>query len=345
MLKSFKKAFQPGAGDVHVNRPLTNISVAYMQSAEAFIADQVFPNIPVSNQSDQYFDYDRGEFNRSQMAKRAPATESPTADYKVGTRTYVCDVYSLARDIPDQIRANQDNPIQLDREATEFLSLQAMLNKELIFASSFLTTGVWTFSADGVSSSATARGSLDLTANANNNILHWNDANSNPIEDMRIFKRIMLQNTGFMPNILVLGRVVFDTLLDHPDIIGRLDRGQTSGPAMADQVALAALFGVERILVMDAIQNEAAEGLSNDHDFINGKNGLLCYRPASPGIMTPSAGYTFGWSGYLGASVLGSRVSRMRMDLRKADRVEIEQAFDMRVIGADLGVYLNGIVA
>jgi hypothetical protein len=30
----------PTAGDVHVNRPLTNISIAYMQDAAGFVADR-----------------------------------------------------------------------------------------------------------------------------------------------------------------------------------------------------------------------------------------------------------------------------------------------------------------
>ena len=45
----------PTRGDVHVNKPLTNISIAYMQMAENFIADKVFPNISVAKQSDRYF--------------------------------------------------------------------------------------------------------------------------------------------------------------------------------------------------------------------------------------------------------------------------------------------------
>ena len=42
----------PSRGDVHVNRPLTNISIAFLQTQEAFVADRVFPNIPVTKQSD-----------------------------------------------------------------------------------------------------------------------------------------------------------------------------------------------------------------------------------------------------------------------------------------------------
>ena len=40
-----KSIHSPSRGDVHVNRPLTNMSVAFMQSAENFVASRVFANI------------------------------------------------------------------------------------------------------------------------------------------------------------------------------------------------------------------------------------------------------------------------------------------------------------
>ena len=341
MLERIKKAFvQPSRSDVHVNRPLTNISVAFMQSASAFIASRVFPNIPVTSQSDAYFAYDRGEFNRDAMEERAPATESAGGTYKIGTDTYYAPVYAYHKDVPDQVRANQDSPINLDREATEFVTLKGMIKKEVTWVDAYLKSGVWSFEVDG----AAARSTSLNPKGADNDLVHWDDPSSTPIEDVRLLKRIVLEETGFMPNVLTLGRPVFDTLVDHPDIVGRLDRGQTTGPAMANRDSLAALFEVGEILVMDAIQNTAMEGADASHSFIGGKNALLSHRPATPGLMTPSAGYTFTWNGYIGASDEGNRISRFRMDHLKSDRIENEIAYDQKLIAADLGAFFNGIV-
>ena len=63
----------PSRGDVHVNRPLTNISIAFLQTQEAFVADRVFPNIPVTKQSDLFFTIDRGEFNPCPCVHGPPA--------------------------------------------------------------------------------------------------------------------------------------------------------------------------------------------------------------------------------------------------------------------------------
>lgn len=336
---------QPSRSDVHVNRPLTNISLAFMQSAEAFVADAVFPNIPVAKASDQYFTYARGEFNRDEMEVRAPATESAGSTYTVGTDNYNCIVRAFHKDVPDQIRANQDDPINLDREATEYVSLKALINREVNFAARYFVGSIWTFEADGVAAAPTPPATYDPTNAALNDKLQWNDPASTPIEDIRQGKRYVHERTGFRPNQLTLGRATYDVLLDHPDLVGRLDRGQTNGPAIATRDAMAALFEVERILVMDSIRNTAKKGQTAVHAFIGGKHALLSYAPPRPGLLTPSAGYTFSWTGYLGATNMGSRISRIRADLLKADRVEIESAYDQKLVSAELGYFFDGIVA
>ncbi len=336
---------QPGHGDVHVNRPLTSVSVAYLQSADAFVAANVFPVVPVQKKSDLYFVYDRGEFNRDEMRERAPGTESAGGTYRVGNEAYLARVRAYHKDVPDEIRANQDDPVNLDVEATEFVTHKGLINREVNWAAAYFTGGVWTFEADGVDAGATPPSTFDPTNAANNDLLRWNLPASTPIENVRLAKRFVLEETGFEPNTLTLGRPVYDALLDHPDMVGRLDRGQTAGAAIVNRAALAALFEVESVQVMNAIRNTAAEGQTAVHRFIGGKHALLSYRPPRPGILTPSAGYTFAWTGFLGAEAAGIRIKRFRMENLESDRVEGQMAYDQRRISADLGFFFDGIVA
>lgn len=339
---------QPSRSDVHINTPLTNISVAFMQNQTNFVAARVFPNIPVTKQSDAFFTYPRDSFNRDEMEERTPGTESAGGSYEIGSDTYFAPERAYHRDIPDTVRANADTPIQLDREATEFVTLKGLIKREKTWVDEFFPTthapgDTWSFSADGASSASAA---FDPTSAANNDLVFWSTASSTPIEDVRLMKRTVLESTGFMPNTLTLGRAVFDTLVDHADIIGRLNRGQTPvGPAMANKVQLAALFEVDEILVMDAIENTASEGQDAAHSFIGGSNALLSYKPGTPGLMTPSAGYTFSWTGRFGAGVDGMRIKRFRIETIESDRVEIGMAYDQKLIAADLGAYFLAIVA
>tara|TARA_R110002153_G_scaffold54447_6_gene151684 strand:- start:2029 stop:3018 length:990 start_codon:yes stop_codon:yes gene_type:complete len=324
---------QPSRSDVHINGPLSSISLAFIQSADAFVADRAFPRLAVSKQSDSYFTYDRGYFNRAEMQKRAPGAESAGANYALSTDSYSADVWALHRDVADQVRANADSPISLDREATELLTLQGLLRKEKEWAGAHFITGVWTTERAGVAATPTGT-----------QFLRWDVAASTPIEDVRAGVRAVQVSTGFRPNRMVLGRAVYDALLDHPDIVGRLDRGQTSGPAMVAREALAALFEMDEILVMDAIENTANEGAANVHAFIGGSNALLLYTPASPGLMIPSAGYTFTWNGLMGGGALATRIKRMRMEHLESDRIEIQMAFDQKLVAADLGaMFLNAV--
>lgn len=324
---------QPTRGDVHVNTPLTNISIAHIQDASHFIADKAFPAVPVKMQSDRYYIYDRGDFNRDEMTERAPGTESSGNGYDLdNTPTYYAPVFAFHKDVDDQIRANSDSVLAPDRDATIFVTQKALIKRERTFAAKALVAGVWSNEKIGVNSDV----------NIATEFLLWNDANSDPIADIRSGMRVVLENTGFEPNKITLGKVVFDALIDHPDILDRIKFGQTPGsPAMANESTLAQLFGLSQVLVSKAIHNTAAKGATESSAFISGSHALLAYVTPSPGIMVPSAGYTFSWNGWMGASALGHRIKRFRMEHLEADRVEVQMAYDQKVVGADLGFFFE----
>jgi hypothetical protein len=330
--------FAPTRGQIHVDRLLTNITIGFLQDARAFVAPRVFQRVPVLKQSDRYAVYDRGFFFRNQMKKRAPGTEAARVHYAIdNTPTYYADVWALAKDIADQDRANYDQPLLgPDREASLFLGQQALLNQETEFVTNWFKTGVWTTEYTGVASSPSGP-----------QFLQWNDAASNPIEDIRARKRAARELTGYELNILTLGRAVYDALLDHPDIIDRIKYGQTPGqPAMANEQILAQLFEVDEVNVMNGIQTTSNEGATNTFAFIGGKHAMLTYRPPAPGLFVPAAGYTFVWTGYQGsAGELGTEVSQYRMPELKSDRTEIEAAYDQKLVSADLGVFFASAVA
>lgn len=327
---------QPTPGDVHVNTPLTNISIAFLQNASDFVASRVFPNISVSKQSDRYYVYNRGDFNRDEMAERAPGTESAGSGYTLdNTPTYYATRYSIHKDIPDEVRSNADAVLNPDREATAFVTHKALIKREKLFVNNYFTTGKWATDITGVASAPSA-----------GQVLQWSAANSDPIKNVRDAKRTVRESTGYEPNKLVLGRAVYDTLLDHPSIIDRIKYGQTApGAAMTSAQILAQLLGVDEVLVMNSIENTAKEGQSAAHSFIGGKRALLCHSASSPGLMTPTAGYTFSWTGLMGAGNEGNRIRQFRMEPIGVDRVEIDMCFDMKMVASDLGYFWNSIVA
>lgn len=317
---------QPTRSQVHVNRPLTNISIAYIQNPNNFIAERVFPSIPVDKISDTYFKYDKDSWFRDEMKRRAPSTESAGSGYTIdSTPSYSCDVWALHKDIDDDIRGNEDAPLNSDRDATLYLTQKGLLRKEKEFVSKYFKTSIWTGSSTGAD--------IDLTS------LKWSNASSDPVKDIDAQKAAMLEKTGFEPNTLVVPNAVHNILKNHPDIRDRIKYVQK---AVVTEDILAMLFGVEKYLVAKATNNTAVEGATASMSSVfTSTSTLLCYSNPTPSILMPSAGYVFNWKEY---SAVGARIKKIRNDLVKSDRIEIEMAFDMKQVAADLGAYFINVI-
>jgi hypothetical protein len=317
---------QPTTNDVHVDAILTNISVAYIQDQGNFIANQVFPSVPVEKQSDKYFKYTKGDWFRDEAQLRAPSTESAGSGYSLSTDTYSTSVYAFHKDVDDQVRANADNPLNPDRDATTFVTQRMLLRQEIDWNTNYFTTGIWDTDVVGGS---------DFTV--------WsNYTSSDPIEDIETGKSTMLTNTGFMPNTLVLGYDVFRQLRHHPDIVDRIKYTSSEVPA---EGILSRLFGVDRVLVTRGIKNSGAEGAADSFAQIHGKNAALYYVAPSPGLLTPSAGYQFAWRGVSDGMGQNIGISRFRMPELRADRIEAQMAWDYKVVSTDLGYFFSACVA
>ena len=323
---------QPTLENSHIDAILTNISVAYMQRQENFIADKVFPIIPVEKKSDKYFVYTKNDWFRDEAQRRADATESAGSGYNLTTGTYNADVFAFHKDIGDQTLANSDAPLNPLREASEFVTHRLLLRKELQFVSDFFTTGVWGTDVTGVSG-----------APSSGQTKQWSDyTSSDPINDIEEAKQDILSTTGQEANTLVLGYEVFRQLKNHPDLVDRIK--YTSSQTITTDM-LGAMFDIPRVMVAKAVKATNNEGASEAYDFAFGKKALLAHVAATPGVMTPSAGYSFNWTGVSGGLGANIGTASFRMESIKATRVEAEMSFDNKVIGADLGYFWNTIVA
>lgn len=323
----------PTSTDVHVDRPLTNISIGFMQDAANFVADRVFPQVPVAKQSDVFFLYDRGDFFRDEMKKRAPSTESAGGGYKLSTASYQADVWALHKDIDDDVRGNFDDPLDPDRDAAIWLAQQALIRKDKDWVTSFFTTGIWGDDRTGVDSGPTG-----------DQFLRWNVAASTPIKDIRRDVYLQMSLTGYKPNTLVLGAETWQVLQDNADFIDRIKYTQAGG-AQVTPGLLSSLLEIDNVYIAAGVQNTAAENATDAFSFIAGKHALLVYAAPSPSVFQPSGGYTFSWTGRPGTSGLVASVSRMRMDWIKSDRIELEMAFDQKVVASAMGTFYSTAVA
>lgn len=329
---------------VHIDAPLTNLTLAYLQSADNFIADKVFPIVDVDKQSDKYYIYDRENFNRSGQRKQlAPRTRPERVGMSLSNDSYFADVFGLATDFDEQTLANEDAALETRAMGAQMLIHNMLIDREKDFVTNFFSDGIWGTDWDGV-----ANADNDTAAEVTN----WDDyTNSTPIVDVRRLARtVQLKSGGFKPNTMVVTKAVRDVLVDHPDVLARLNGGATvSNTALITDAKLAEIFEVERFFVMEAIENTAAEGATESNAFIGGNNVLLCYTPSSAGLRSPAAGLTFAWNSLPGVSNLGLTVESFTGDFLRvegiAEEIHVKMAYEMKIVGSDLGGFINSVLA
>ena len=323
---------QPNSSNLHVSVPLTNVSVAY-QRQQNWIADKVFPIVPVMKQFDQYYRYNKGEWFRSVAEERAPGTESVGSGWSTTTDTYAARVYAVHKDIDDQIRANTDAQFNLDRDATEFITNDILLGREQNWFAKYWNTTTWATTAAGVTSTAPT---------ADNQITQFN-LGGDPVADIQRQRlRMKLLTGGYAPNVMVVTPQVDIALQQNLSIRDRIKYTQAG---FVTPELLGAAFGM-RYMVADAVQNTAPEATTDvsSMSFVATEGVLLAYVPPNPGLQTLSAGYTFVWNGYL-ANAFGTSVQKFRMEHIKSDRIEVESAYDLKVVASDCGLFISDPLA
>ena len=312
----------PTAGDLHVNRPLTNWAMKWQQDQENFIAMRAMPSLGSKHRSDDYYIYDRADWLRDAAQEREDGTESAGGGYKLTTDTFRCKKPSFHKDVTDDERANADDIVDPEEDAAEFVSQKLLIRRERDFAGAYMGTGIW---------------SADVSPTAK-----WNTATGEPIKDIRLARRTVQGNTGYWPNRGIFGRDAWDALLDSDEVLDRIKGGALSNqPAKVQRQLLASLFELEEIFVMDAVFNAANEGAAEATQRMVNDVALLYFAPATVGRKTPCAGKVFNWTGRMGATPNGMRIKRIRMEHLNSWRVEGEMSFVHKVTAPELGYFFN----
>lgn len=328
----------PTTGSVHVNAPLTNMSVLYAQKLTRFAADRVFPVVTSEKEGNVFFKFDKKFWARDTMKVRALATMAAEGGFGVTTDSFFCETYALRKPIADRLRRNSDKPLNQDRAAMRYLTQMERIRREKQFVTDFVKTGVFSTDKTGVAAAPGA-----------NQFLQWNNPASTPIEDIRSYiTAVDLITLGAAkPNVLAVGKQVWDALVDHPDIIDRLKYGGqiTNSLAKVTPAMVAALFEIEELIVADAVEETSIEGTAaSSPAYMWGKKAILVHRTDEPQIEEVSTGYTLCWKDE-GANAQGWRIKKYRDEPLESDIVEIQSQFVQKGTALDSGVAIVSAVA
>lgn len=328
---------QPTMSGVHINAPLTNVSIAYIQDEADFVADKVFPVVPVKNISNIFYKMNKSYWFRSEAKERAEGTESVGSGFGLDRDTYMCHVYALHSDLSDQQVSNADSVIELESTTAIFVTQQLLLVKEKKFADAYFKTGVWSKDYVGVET----KDELE-----DGKFLQWDNPDSDPYNDIRKGRMKIKKSTGYRPNKMVISEEVFEVLCMHPKI---KEMYKYVSSDSINTKMLANYFKVDEILIAGAVENTSVESVKEDdvetdmNFFLN--NGiLLVYVAKKVGPRIPTAGITFSWIG----GVMGgfaTTIKKFYMQWLESTRIEGQTAFEHKLVAKDLGVYFSNVIS
>jgi hypothetical protein len=298
----------PEPENVHIDKVLTNVSVMYRNAA--YVGTQIMPVVPVKKESDIYYIYDsKGERFRIPKTLRAPKSESRTVDWKVRTDGYVCDEHALNDLIDDRERNNADKPLNLEVDTVEFLTDILQLGLEMRI-----------------------KDMLETNLSANAPTIKWDvhTDGSDPIGDIETGKDAIHKVIFREPNVLLLGKAVYDKLKHHPKILELILYSQ-KGVLTSD--LMAELFGIEKVIVGKAGYNTAKEGKTPVLSYLWGKNAILAYVEPRPGIKKFSLGYTFQSKKF--------QTRRARIEVKHSDWFEVGDIETEKLVCAACGYRIS----
>ncbi|MDD3494183.1 MAG: hypothetical protein PHZ19_11885 [Candidatus Thermoplasmatota archaeon] len=301
---------------VKEDRALTGISVAYRNPE--YVWDRVFPVVQTNGrESDFYFVYDPGNWFRNEARVVAPGDTTPVAGMILSKEPYVAEEYGVKQPLPERILKNQDPPLDLMASAAVYTADKVHLRLETNLANMIFRTGVWA-------------NDVDITATST----PWDAAGANIIGDIKAAFDAVRGTGAKRPNTLLVSPDVWEVIAEDASI---LDRIRYTQRAVLTKDLLAALLEIDRVLIGNTIVNTAPAGAEPVFANVWPEGVLAAYVAPTPGLMMPTAGYTF--------EAQPMRTRRYWDEDRKSWLVETYEISAFKVVGAGLGCFLHNILA
>jgi hypothetical protein len=309
------------AQDVHVDVPLSNVSIAYKNGM--YIADLIAPLVPVDFQSNKYYVFVKEDFFRDTAQYRAPGTATVAHGFNLSTGTYFCKEIADKAILPDEIKRNQDKVLNLERTKVEFATDKVLLKNERIVAELCCTTSNW--------------GSNYSTPS----VLWDNTETSDPIDDFETAIEAIEGSTGQPINKIVISHDVWKVLKHHPQLLSRMPNSLMRVATLETLKSILTNGANIDIMIGSSLVNTSIYGKTAAYSRIWTKDVWLGHVAPAPSLETPTALYTFVWPE--DGQTRGVRTWRDE-DIH-SNVYEAFQSTDTKVTGSDLGYLLNNVIS
>lgn len=325
----------PTSYDIHQSTPLQNFSLAAMDQQKEMFAAPLGGYIPVKKRKDTYYTYAVGSCHRLEMQPRGPGGKSAGSGWTVSTDSYQCLERSVHKDNDWDDIADSDEVIDLEEDASDWLGNQLLLEHERDMGATVFVAATWTTDYDGVTGSPGA-----------SEILRWSETGSTPQSDVITLKTAVRRACLRMPNTMIVGEDVHNTLTTHAEIRDAAKyTNMTVEKFMADWALLANYFGVKNYAVAGGMYNASKEGQTTSMTpIIDADDVWIGYLDPNPKKKTMTAWTTFVWEPDGGMYSRGVAARTMNVEEEKVLRHEVDFYKDVKVIAADAGAFIDEAV-
>lgn len=258
---------------------LSTVAQGYQNSE--MVANYLFPTVPVGLRGGNIITFGKEAF-MLYASQRAPGENTKRISFGYAGSPYALADYSLEGLVPMEIQQEASNGPGIDLGQGAVYNVSAIMALRLEYqAANIARTAASYAAANKTTLSGTAQ---------------WSDFTgvSQPIQIIETAKEAVRAATGKRPNTVVMGAAVMAKLRQHPIIV---DRMKYTGRDVATTEILASLFGVQRVVVGDAIfSNDAGTAFTD----VWGKDVVVAYTEIgsmrTQGL--PSYGYTYQLNGF-----------------------------------------------
>jgi hypothetical protein len=261
-----------------VDPVLSNIAQGYKNAD--FVGLSLFPSVPVAQRGGKIVTFGKEDFELYNTA-RGPGAATKRVQFTFGSQGYTLESHSLEGLVPMELMQEAEAVPGIDLARMALMKVQNIIGLRLEVAQANLATTAGNYDS-GHKNTALTGTTL------------WSDLSaSDPIANVETAKDAIRQTIGRYPNTIVMGAQVMKSLRQHSKVI---DRTKYTGRDVPTVELLAALFGVERVLIGNAVYADATGAFVD----VWGKNVVLAYTDTS-GIAdmgSPSYGYTYRLNNY-----------------------------------------------
>ncbi len=304
-----------------VDAARTAIAVAYANAA--YVADEVFPRVPVGRKEYRYTEYPVDEsftVPDARVGRRsAPTLVHFTAREKAGA----CEDYGLEDAVPD------DDARNAPASAADPVDRSTMLLADLLMLAREQRAAAIAFDKSRYPAS-------NKTTLAGDDRWSEDHADSDPIADIAGAVEGMVAQ----PTHLLLGSRVWLALRRHRRIVKAI-HGTSGDAGIASRQAVAELFDLEGVVVGRARINAAGRGRPANLVRVWGKSALLYRRDPNAGVTgPPTLGVTAEYRGREVRSAFDAQLGA-----RGAHRVRVVDTCEERMIAPLAGYLFDQAVA